>query len=505
MYLKKIKLYNFRKFKGSSDGKAGLEVSFNKNFNLIIGENDSGKTAIIDAIRLTLGTISKENPRITEEDFYCSNNLSVDNFKIECTFSDLNENEAGIFLEWLSFDDLGEYELLVRLNVRQIRNGFLSNRFERTIKAGPENADMILEGKAKEILQTTYLKPLRDAENELRPGLKSRLAQILQGHSAFKTADGEIHELEEILNLANQQIESYFDNKSENKKLSIKDELVSYLNEFFPKTLEPYEPSFEVSSSKLSSILRKLALKLEENVSGLGSLNLLFIAAELLLLNDESEFGPSLTLIEEIEAHLHPQAQLRLIKFLQETLSRENTNGQFILSTHSTSLASSVSLEHLILMHDNYAYPLSYRNTKLDNEDYKFLERFLDVTKSNLFFAKGVILVEGDAENLLVPALADIIDRPLHKYGVSIVNLGSTAFKRYTNIFSRSESWYEKGFPALKLPVSLITDSDIKPYEYYLEESKVVLEYSLDNQEHLNTVLEGLGINVEDDELNRLH
>jgi putative ATP-dependent endonuclease of the OLD family len=495
MYLKQVKIYNFRKFEQKENGEPGVVVSFNENFNLLIGENDAGKSAIIDAIRLTLGTLSMENPRLSEEDFYNNKAYTADELKIECFFSGLNEQEAGVFLEWLSFNEKGEYELEVRLYGKKIKNSFLSNRVETSITAGPINSDFKLEGEAKELLKTTYLKPLRDAENELRPGFRSRLAQILQGHSAFKTKENEIHDLEKILGEANKELEEYFDSKSTGKK-SIKAELVSYLDEFFPKTNEQFNPNFEVTPVKLSSILRKLALTLDENVSGLGSLNLLFIAAELLLLSDKENIGPSITLIEEIEAHLHPQAQLRLIKFLQETLLNEssNTKGQFILSTHSTSLAASVSLENLILIHNNFAYPLSSEHTKLESDDYKFLERFLDATKSNLFFAKGVILVEGDAENLLIPALAEAINRPLHKYGVSIVNLGSTAFKRYANIFSRSDVWYKQGFPTLNLPVSLITDSDVKPYEYYVEEQLEVSEFVIKNQNHLNEITTTLNL-----------
>lgn len=51
---------------------------------------------------------------------------------------------------------------------------------------------------------------------------------------------------------------------------------------------------------------------------GLGELNLLFIAAELLLLKHDETGGLKLALIEELEAHLHPQAQLRFLEFLSE-------------------------------------------------------------------------------------------------------------------------------------------------------------------------------------------
>ena len=66
-----------------------------------------------------------------------------------------------------------------------------------------------------------------------------------------------------------------------------------------------------------------------------------------------------------------------------------------------------------------------------------FLEKFLDVTKSNLFFAKGVILVEGDGENILLPTIAKQLGRSLEDYGVSIINIGNTAFARYAKIFQR--------------------------------------------------------------------
>lgn len=503
LYLKKIKIWNFRKFGEKEDNKPGVEVEFSKKFNIIIGENDAGKSSIIDAIYLTLGTISAENPRITEKDFYSGFDGIKDNLKIECIFADLTEEEAGVFLEWLSFNNMNEYELEVRLIAKILDNDYIGKKIEKNIKAGPLDADFVLERIPKELLKTTYLKPLRDAENELRPGFKSRLAQILRGHSAFRVDKNETHVLEEIVSETNQKIEDFFKTTYKDEKTII-GEITFYLNEFFNKSRKDstsvYQPRFQVTPAKLSDILKKLSLDLDDNVSGLGSLNLLFIAAELLLLNEGKKIGPSLTLIEEIEAHLHPQAQLRLIKFLQGILEDGNeSNGQFIISTHSTTLAASTPLENIILIHNNNAYPMNFENTELEKEDYEFLERFLDTTKANLFFARGVILVEGDAENLLLPALAEVIDRPLHKYGVSIVNLGNTAFKRYAKIFSRSEEWIKRGLPPLKLPISLITDVDVKPYIYYEIEEKELDVYSFENEEQLNKVLDLY--ELKDDEL----
>ena len=98
--------------------------------------------------------------------------------------------------------------------------------------------------------------------------------------------------------------------------------------------------------------------------------------------------------------------------------------------------------------------------------DYKFLERFLDATKANLFFAKGLIMVEGDAENLLIPAIAQLIGKNLYQYGVSVVNVGSTAYKRYVSIFKRKDG---KSFG---MPIAVVSDLDVRALEYYDDNSK---------------------------------
>ncbi|MCS6955026.1 MAG: AAA family ATPase, partial [Candidatus Calescibacterium sp.] len=170
----------------------------------------------------------------------------------------------------------------------------------------------------------------------------------------------------------------------------------------------------------------------------------------------ENYLGLRLALIEELEAHLHPQAQLRVLKSL---LSDESSNIQYIFSTHSTLLGSSIPLKYIHLCVNNNVYSLNPNYTELSEFDYQFLERFLDATKANLFFAKGVIIVEGDAENIIIPALAEVLDRPLHKYGVSIVNVGNKALLRYANIFKRKDN------SSIPIKVAVVTDLDIEIIE----------------------------------------
>jgi putative ATP-dependent endonuclease of OLD family len=166
-----------------------------------------------------------------------------------------------------------------------------------------------------------------------------------------------------------------------------------------------------------------------------------------------------LLLVEEIEAHLHAQAQLRLIQYFRVKENEE----QLILTTHSITLGSKIPLENLFICKNDKVFPMGHDYTQLNQGDYKFLERFLDATKANLFFARGVIIVEGDAENILIPTIAEIIEKPLHEYGVSIVNVGSTAYKRYAKIFLRKDKDDEKySDDWLNVPVSIITDKDKK-------------------------------------------
>ncbi len=229
-----------------------------------------------------------------------------------------------------------------------------------------------------------------------------------------------------------------------------------YLKEFFTEKEINKIAKFTLSGQSLSGILEKLILDLAEENSGLGSYNRLYIATELLLLKRVNYSGLKLLLIEEVEAHLHPQVQLRLIEYLQNEIA-EKSGVQLIMTTHSPNLASKVKLDNLIICKGDKAFPMGCDFTELEKGDYLFLERFLDVTKANLFFAQGVILVEGDAENILLPIIADIIGKPLTKHGVSVVNVQSTAFLRYSRIFKR------KFGEVMGVKVAVVADNDIKP------------------------------------------
>lgn len=461
MYLKTVRIWNFRCYGSKTNNGPGIEIDFDPKLNLLIGPNDSGKTAIIDAIRYVLGTQTFDPVRLEDEDFHEENLQRANDLKIECIFSGFNEIEAGQFLEWINInkEDIKKSELRVWLTAQRKNNRIITN-----LRAGYDDEGQYIEGEARDLLRVTYLKPLRDAETELTPGYRSRLAQILKSHSLLHEKINEKHPLVKYFDYSNKKVKEYFDadkltanseigiTADEQGGKEIKDKFKEQTKTFLELS-DSREPFFEITPAELNAILRKLELSLEKNKSGLGTLNQLFMAAEMIHLKRENYTGLRLGLIEELEAHLHPQAQLRVLK----SLINDNTNNiQYILTTHSTILGSSIPLKYLKLCSNNNVYSLDKDNTQLSESDYQFLERFLDATKANLFFAKGVIFVEGDAENIIVPAIAEIIGKPLYKYGVSVVNVGHKGFFRYVNIFRRKDE------TTLPIKVSIITDLDIK-------------------------------------------
>jgi len=458
MYLSNLKLWNFRKYGTAQEYKdkvdsSDLNLNFSNGLNVLIGANDSGKTAIIDAIKLVLKTHSYDYIRPQVEDFFNGSNR----FRIELTFYGLTDEEAKNFIEWLGHD--ADKKVFLRLIYDVSKND--ERIFPSDIKAGVTVDGSQLTAEAREYLKVTYLKPLRDAENELIAKKGSRVSQIFMGDEAFKGKE-KTHDLLEEFRVFNESIKYYFKGlKSDGTTAltdiagkELKNKIDIYIQSFYDAS---HESDFTVANGKLREILEKISISIKDEMNlGLGTLNRLFMATELIHLSRSSYHGLNLALIEELEAHLHPQAQMQVIEKLQIESGK-----QLILTTHSPNLASKVKLKNLIVCNNNSAFPMGESNTKLQPTDYKFLERFLDTTKANLFFAKGVILVEGWAEEILIPTLAKKIGFDLTQHQISVVNVANTAFLRYVKIFQREKEGENFG-----INVSVITDLDLRPKAY---------------------------------------
>lgn len=337
-------------------------------------------------------------------------------------------------------------------------------RISTSIRAGELGDGPAIDGNARELLRTTYLRPLRDAEASLRAGRGSRLSQILQHYPNMKAQEnndffpGGDKPPQTLVGLIRQAEHGIGSNMLVKQA---RDELdKSYLAKFAIAD-DPLASRISVAiGASLQHILERLELtfasdgrRSDATRHGLGYNNALFMAAELLLLGKHG-LAP-LLLIEEPEAHLHPQLQSRVMELLAERSTADGV--QMIVTTHSPHIASTIPVERLSIVSHGSVYPLAAPQTRLNPSDYAFLSRFLDATKANLFFARSVAMVEGDAEVILLPALAKAAGYSFNRDGVSVVNVGHVGLFRYSRIFQRKDG------RELPIPVACIRDLDIAP------------------------------------------
>lgn len=474
MYLSKIIIENFRCF---GEGDNQFELPLKPGLNALVGANDCGKSAVIDALRFALGTVDQEWHRLEDTDFY-KEDLSRE-IKITSKFEFSNESEQKPFIEYLTYNKNPDEQPVFYVNWTAKDTGDTRRwrSFRRVeVRSGKNGDGPNLSPGARELLRATYLRPLRDAEKALSAGRGSRLAQILRYTPLINESGVDFDpycDLDEIdpkdlkqLNIL--EIAQLVDILLKNQK-GVVDARQTIDDNLKTLAFEDDEISSNIDVSganasddvRLKQMLEKLELSLgSEGKPGLGSSNLLFIACELLLLSRE-EVGNKLLLIEEPEGHLHPQRQLQVMRYLQN--QAEEKDIQIIITTHSPNLASVIDLENLIVIHNNCAFSLKQGLTKLEYSDYRFLQRFLDVTKANLFFARGVLIVEGITENIILPTLAKIMGQDLTSHGVSIVNVGGVGFRRYARIFQRENVSDEDKDRQLDIPVACITDMDVMP------------------------------------------
>jgi putative ATP-dependent endonuclease of OLD family len=302
-----------------------------------------------------------------------------------------------------------------------------------------------------EQISFTYVKALRDAVRELKYSRNSPLKYL------FEDLQNEVPkpELERISENVTQL----------NDNITKLDSIKKFSNEI-KNTLQgsvgfSYAPTVQVKSQipdDISQLLKSLALWVgDPNETHIGSLdelslggaNLIYLSVKLLEY-ERKQKNSKIThflLIEEPEAHIHTHIQ----KSLFENLHYEST--QVFVSTHSTHLSAASKISGMnILAIKNKKCEVFWPANGLEEKLTKKIERYLDAIRSNLLFAKGVVLVEGDGEDIAIPSLFKrCLGISLDELGVSIVNIGSTGFENIALLFSAER---------VRKHCSIITDSD---------------------------------------------
>lgn len=481
MYLQRIRATNFRVFGDGANGPV-LDWKLNEGLNILVGENDAGKSCVIDAIRNVLWTTSYDFIRLFETDFHIAGKKRADSLFIEATLKGLSEDQEAGVLEWLTHEVDGTFSLVIHLQARwhSPQHG-KRGRVVAITRTGRDGVGPEIGATVRELIRATYLRPLRDAEAELRPGRQSRLSQILGAHPDIKGQEENDFDFADDKKVPEKLVgmmafTQHHLGKHEVIKGVQKDVNENYLRKFAfagdtlasriqiapDLSLQPILEKFELGLLPTAGIHED-----ERCIRGLGYNNALFMATELVLLREGEELG--LLLIEEPEAHLHPQLQERVQKLLEQTAktaAQGKSPIQVVMTTHSPSMVASAEIRSMTLAHKGNLYRLAEGETKLKKNDYEFLRRFIDATKANLFFARGVVMVEGPAEVLLLPALAAACGRSFSEHGISMVDVGGVGLYHYARILQR-----ENEAVVIPIPVACITDRDVVPNDVdYIDE-----------------------------------
>lgn len=440
MYLKKLVISGFRPFNNE------VEIHLNKGLNLLVGENASGKSSIVDAIRFLLNEDEYVKNGIRDEDF--NNSSEEKNIFIKGIFSELTEMEKVKYLSWLNND----MEAILNIEISKELDG--RKNYKKRIWSS-ESKSTAFEWELLNDIQCVYLPALRDVEKRMQSYRGSRLSRLIlnltEKERKNKKEQGLKMDLENDLNQFNSTLINHIEISK--AQTLINDSLKDCVGNTFGQTtkIQFNNVSYEkiIDTLKLMFYPKTEAgnvdfLDLLEN--SLGYNNLIYIStilAEFEGLKDEYS-SPRILLIEEIEAHIHPQLQLKIMKFLQK--QAEQNDIQLIVTTHSPILASTVDINNIISLNIKQNRDIkitSLFDCNLFEEDRKFINRWLDATKSTMLFSKGNIFVEGLAESMLIPKFAEVymetlgegFTKTLEEAGISVINMNGIFFDKFIKLY----------------------------------------------------------------------
>lgn len=505
MYISEIKISNFRGFRGPT------KINFTEGINVIIGHNNSGKTTILKALQLLFD--SENNKRLSVDDF--NRSISIEELKenppkiiisaklIESEQEEKYSEDLVTVATWLTkidkpYEAKITYEFSLPINeydnYKKIMNEINSNdisdywneieynfirKYTNKIFIGNSDYKNIAEVETLKKFDFQFLSAIRDVERDLFSGKNSLLKEVIDFFIDYDIKndntldkDTKSEKIKDKKRKFSEEAANLIDILQRRMEAG-KEEMLKYANKT-GASFNNYKPSFDgkILDTELYSALRLIVenetgIKLPATQNGLGYNNLIYISLLLAKMQKNSSgdyLGSnakvfSLLAIEEPEAHLHPNMQYKFLKFLNE--NKEKEVRQIFITSHSPNITAAVNLDDIIVLDKedttiNVAYPGKvFSNSEEDIKSKKYVKRFIDVTKADMFFAKSLIFVEGLAEQLLIPEFAEILDYDLVDKHISVINIGGRYFKHFLKLFDTS-----KNKNAIKKRVACITDLD---------------------------------------------
>lgn len=500
-YISRVIIKNFRNFKD-------LDINLDHK-QIIVGENGVGKTNYIYALRLILDpTLSDQDRLLEETDFNSSIEYPYKNKEeiyIAIEIDNYMDN-IGILSQISSgatvIDYKGKEKLRFNYKFRPSKKS--KDIYEYIIYKGDDEKNLFTY-KDREILNIKVISALRDVERELKSNSKSPINKMLKKYNIdFRSLEDIVNQMHvksqellriyELVDITRKINKTYKDILGQNNKnelqldtMELEPSRILYSMKLLNNTRNITENSLGINNIiYISLILSYLKdetiptlikkddmerLKEEENADILNNTyiytkNNNYILKDnieqeeysclyrFMSLNKKDIDSFTIIVIEEPEAHLHLINQ-RLV--YRDVIN--NSYSSVILTTHSTNITSIAPLNYIVTLRQNVSgitKSKSLYNIKLSEAEKKDLERYIDIKKSELYFGKGIIFVEGIAEEYLIPRFSDLLGYPLDEHGIVICNINSTNFKPFINLCIN-----------LDIPYVVITDGDF----YYIKKN----------------------------------
>ncbi|TBC89210.1 DUF2813 domain-containing protein (plasmid) [Rhizobium leguminosarum] len=460
MHISRVKIQNFANFQ-SLDIRTGEDM-------VIVGENKVGKSNFLRAIQLILDpSLSERDRRLGLEHFWDGLGEQKLGETVEVSIDLTEPTDDSRLLRYLADCVIDPGPPFVgRLTYRyqpkpDLGRAPVSMADYEFIIFGGEDPNNLYGSDLRRMIPMDVQGALRDAEKDLASWRSSPLRPLIESLIASLGQETR-QEIQDLIDAAQAAV-------IERREIEATADLINIRLIQMVGAQHAVPLSLGLAPTRLDALLRGLRLLIDAGArsvseASLGSANLIFLALKALELDrlvTDGERDHSFFAVEEPEAHLHPHVQRLVYRhfFASQTEQERESSARrqtTILTTHSPHIASVAPLESIVILRRDKRIGattgVAAAQAPLTSEDVADLQRYIDVTRGELLFSRGVILVEGDAERFLVPAFADVLKIPLDALGISVCSVAGTNFKPFVKLLAPD---------GLNIPFVILTDRDI--------------------------------------------